>query len=122
MSRSLVAHPLLFAVFPALFMYSQNADRVPPEMVAVPVFLLVLVTLAAWSLLTPLAGDYRRAGLIVSLFLLLFFSYGICYVELRASVAGRLFGSPLTVAGSLLAVWGGVLALGAYSFVKTERD
>jgi len=74
--RPLVLHPFLFAVFPVLFLFSRNLE----ELSISDTFLsLIIVTgLTILMLIVTRIGfkDSQKAGLFVSLLLILFFSYG----------------------------------------------
>jgi len=76
------------------------------------------VALVSWSLLSFIFKDKERAGLLVSLVLLLFFSYGHFYNAMEnfhfIAMVGR--------HKILLAVWGGLFVLGAYFSIKTRKD
>lgn len=121
-SKAPLLHPVLLATFPALFVYANNVDRIRPRTVVGPIVVVVLLTLALWLLVTVMLRDVRRAALIVSLFLLLFFSFGICYLELTAVLAGESASSSIEVPAALLTVWTLVFSLGTYAFVKTDQD
>ena len=75
MRRTPPVHPFLFAVFPAVFLYARNIQQFRATVVVVP----VLVLLAAAAVLLGLLGaglrSAKKAALVVSLFLVLFFSF-----------------------------------------------
>jgi hypothetical protein len=71
-------HHFLFALVPTLFLYSYNAAKIalsPTELV-LPLLLSLAGALALWLLFALLLGNSRRAALVVTLFLVLFFNYG----------------------------------------------
>lgn len=74
-----VLHPFLFGAFPILFLFTHNASQFSLDAIAVPIAVSWLFALLSLGLLRGVLGDVRKAGLIVSLFLLLFFSYGHAY-------------------------------------------
>jgi hypothetical protein len=76
--RPFAIHQLLFAVVPTLFLYTFNASKIPisPSELVLPLTLSLAAALALWLLLWLLLGNSRRAALVVSLFLVLFFNYG----------------------------------------------
>ena len=121
-SKAPLLHPVLLATFPALFVYANNVDRIRPRTVVGPIVAVVFLTLALWLLVTVMLRDVRRAALIVSLFLLLFFSFGIGYLELTAVLLGESASSSIEVPAALLTVWTLVFSLGTYAFVKTDQD
>ena len=74
--KPVVLHPFLLALFPALFLYSRNMGEFPTGVVCVPLLKAVGLTIAGFALLLALLKDRARAGLSLSLFLVLFSSYG----------------------------------------------
>jgi hypothetical protein len=75
-SRLAAVHPLLFAAYPVLFLWSQNLGETDPRDVVLPLVVLVgIAALATWSLGLVL-GDRRRAALIVTPLVLGLTMYG----------------------------------------------
>ena len=83
--RPIVLHPFFLALFPVLFLYSRNMGEFPTEVVLHPLLVSIGMTTAGFALLWAVTRDRARAGLVVSLFLLLFFSYGHLGAALYAS-------------------------------------
>jgi hypothetical protein len=102
--RPLVVHPLLFAAFPVLYLFSQNLALADLSDGVRPLLFLVAIVGAVFLLGTLIFRNAMKVGLAVSLLVLLFFSYG--YVQ-RA-----MDGSALGHDGFLLPVWA-VLAVAA---------
>jgi len=69
-------HPLLFAAYPILFLWSLNLDEVPPGDALPPLIAAVLVATVATVLLAVLIGDRARAALIVTPIMLGLLMYG----------------------------------------------
>jgi len=71
-------HHLLLAAIPALFLFSYNVTKIPiaPGELILPLALSLTAALVLWLLLWLMLGNSRRAALVVSLFLILFFNYG----------------------------------------------
>jgi hypothetical protein len=110
MIRHRVFHPLLFALYPIAALTAYNLDWLRPTdalraaLMAVAVACLLLVALAY------LLKDWHRAGLLVSLMLLVFFSYGHLYGALKAaglgaSVGRHRFFAPLFLAVAAALAW-----------------
>src|SRR5579864_1665151 len=78
MSPRWVLHPFLIGAFPILFLYAHNAQEASPRELVLPIGLLVALTLLLWSGLSWLLKSPHKAGILVSLFLVLFFSLGHC--------------------------------------------
>lgn len=77
-----VLHPLLLAVFPILFLYSQNINQTSFAQALWPLVYSVLAAVLLWLLLFPLMRNFAAAGLAASFLLALFFSYGRLYAVL----------------------------------------
>lgn len=114
-------HPLLLAVYPILFLYARNVDFAPLSEALFPLALAASFSIILLLSLSVLLRDRDRAGLLVSLVAILFFSYG--------HLSESLGGFSLTVGevaigpdALLLPLWAVLLALGVYSVVKTNRD
>ena len=93
-----VFHPILFAAFPVIFLWAHNVDQgLDFDEVVRPLLLSIAIAGGLWFLGTRLLHDSRRAGLIVSVLALMFFSFG--YV---AHATGHIEGANVTL---LLAGW-----------------
>ncbi len=114
----LVVHPLLLGVFPVVFLYAHNIRQTESAAAVLPA-----VSAAAFALLVLLLcrlflRDFRRAGLVASTFVVLFFLYGRACQFLRKCWPGHL----MLIGVVTLAV---CLLLVAVAFVlarKTKSD
>ena len=101
-------HPLLFAAYPALFLYAHNIDQVPPGAVVVPLALLLITAAGLWALLRLALRTWTKGGLILSMGLVVFFSYGHLYEAIepvRIELAGLVLGPNKAILGlSVLAL------------------
>ncbi len=80
--------PLLFAIYPILFLYSRNMDEIAfsetfPLLCGSALFSIIL-----WSALSLLTRSKAKASLCLSIFLLLFFSYGALHTAVRDWTVG----------------------------------
>jgi hypothetical protein len=97
--RSIVLHPVLFAIFPVGYLYAQHVEEsIPPADLAEAVAFILGGTLVVWFVGAVLGGSLARAGLAASALVLLFFVYG--------PIQARLGGGPLGSHGILLPLWG----------------
>ncbi|MFH0777057.1 MAG: hypothetical protein V2A71_00355 [Candidatus Eisenbacteria bacterium] len=119
MKRPFVIHPFLFALFPVLFLFSHNIEELSARVMIAPATVLILGAFLLWFLLSLLLRDRIRAGLVVSLALLLFFSYGHVNDLMKNLAWGGL--GPLRHR-HLLCIWGGLFALGAYFSLRSRRN
>ncbi len=79
---SMVAHPVLFGVVPVLSLYSKNWRLVPPgELLLATAGSLALLALA-WLAAHLAYRNILKSGLVVSVFLLGFYFYGLAYRRL----------------------------------------
>jgi hypothetical protein len=121
MKKLVVVHPFLFAVFPILYLYSHNIERTAITHFVAPAVVSALSALSFWFLLSFAFKDKQKAGLLVSLFVLLFFSYGHlrdAVGDFALSIRGTIIGADelLVVVCSLLVL------LGAYLLAKSTRN
>lgn len=117
MKRPLVLHPFLFALFPILFLFSHNIEQMSSSQVWVSMTVVLGFTLAALASLTLTLKDRNKAGIVVSLFLLLFFSYGHVY----GALWGELQGEPLLGGHPLLLGASAVILAGTVVFVALSK-
>jgi hypothetical protein len=99
--RPFPLHHLLFALVPTLFLYSYNASKIPiaPAELLLPIALSLTAALFLWLFLWLMLNSSRRAALIVSLFLALFFTYGRVLAMMGTTAIAELLP---TIAGGIL--------------------
>jgi len=76
MKKPFFLHPLLFALYPVLFLYSQSTSEVSIKEIVLPAIVVICCALLALSLFMVILKDREKACVVTSIFLLLFFSYG----------------------------------------------
>ncbi len=104
--KPVVLHPIFFALFPVLFLFSHNREEsLTPDQVLTPLVFSLLGVLLLWGLVNLVWKNWRKTGLVVSLVVLLFFSYG----HLHTALTG------VTAAG--LNLWQHRYLLGAYGIL-----
>jgi len=124
-NKSFVIHPFLFAVFPILAFYAYNMAELSFSVTLMPLafasgFALLLLA-ASWLILR----NVRKAGIFVSIFLILFFSYGYALDLVKGwgvsdfHMRGVLVGTP---ARYVLLIWAALFVGGAYLTIRTHRD
>jgi hypothetical protein len=107
--RTLILHPLLLAAYPALSLIAANIQQIPLSQALRPLGFSLIGALLLLGILRLIVRDWLRAGILVSLFLLTFFSYGQVYDLIKdASVAGLLVGRHRFLSLVWLLVLGGV--------------
>jgi hypothetical protein len=126
--RRVVLHPLLFAAFPVLYLWAHNVrEGVTFADVLWPLVLCVLGTgtlfAVGWQ---ALGRDAARAGLALSILVVLFFSYGYVFRALEGVRIGGFRDEPETgflIARNtyLLPVWAGLGTLAVFLSIRTRR-
>lgn len=89
MKRAPVVHPFLFAIFPVLFLYARNIDLFHVGTILGPIVATACLALLSWVVLSFVLKDMRKAGLIISVFFLLFFSYETFLDGTKGFLRGR---------------------------------
>ena len=123
MKKTFIIHPFLFAIFPILFLYSYNIGKlsiVSLSEILIPIAIILGFTIIAVGLLwLILKKDSRKAGIIVSIFLFLFFSYGRIYEQIKGFKIGN-----FVIGGHryLLVVWLILFILGTYFTIRTKKN
>lgn len=119
--RTTTWHPFLVAVFPILFVYSHNIEVVSVgEAVRLSAIVLVLALLL-WAGVGRVLNNYLKSGLITSLFLVLFFSYG----HLTGALGDfHFYLGPLYVGKNRLVIpiWTVVFLAAAWWTLRTKRS
>ena len=76
MKKIHIWHPFLFAIFPVVFLYARNVKEVPMDQVFLPLVVVTGATLVLNWLGKIFVKSTAKRALVLSLCLLLFFSYG----------------------------------------------
>ena len=117
MRRTLVIHPFLLALFFILFSYAQNKDELSLSDIWTSVVVLLGFTIVVLLLFALVLRSAARAGMLVSLFLLLFFSYGYLYRALWEGSAEVSTSHSQT----LLIVWAVIFVGGSALLLRIRR-
>jgi hypothetical protein len=117
--KPLIIHPFMFAVYPILFLFAYNRD----ELVTFPETLLPLLIVLSFALISfvlfwRVLRDRQKAGIVVSIFLLLFFSYGHVYDALKN---WRIGGFSPGQHQYLLLIWSAAIIAGSVAAIRTSR-
>ena len=119
LTRSSVFHPFLFAVMPVLLFVSLNLNEIILDYIFTTLLIIVAAVIVSWYLLNLLLKDKMKSGLMLSLGLVLFFSYGHIYNILLINLdgAGASFGVNRYLLPSLLIVF----VAGIFVIIKTKK-
>jgi hypothetical protein len=112
-------HPFLFAIFPVLALLGHNITEVSLNVIVRPLFVILAGTVVLFVLSRLLLRDTLKAGLVVTFFLLLFFTYGQVYNFLKEN--------PLQVIDLarhryLIVLYGGLFILGLIAIQKVHIE
>ena len=119
MKKTFVIHPFLFAVSPVLFLFAHNIYEVSFSEILLPIPIVLGFATLSLLLLKPILKDNKKAGIIISIFLILFFSYG--YV--RDAVSGWTIGNILIGRQRhLLLIWWILFGVSSYFIVRMRKD
>ena len=119
LTKSSTIHPVLFAIIPIITIVSLNLDEIFIENSALLFLIVVPSVLVLWYLLNLLIKDKMKSGLIISLGLVLFFSYGHFYNVLRDVT---IWDFDIGRHRYFLPSFGIIFAIGVYSILKTKKN
>jgi len=107
----------LFAIFPIIFLFSNNVNSVYPNEIILPLLLSILITFLIWIAISFVLKSKIKSGFITSLGLIVFFSYGHIFIlidEFQKNVfLSHLF---LLILSFIL------LGVGSYYFIRTKKS
>ena len=110
-------HPFLFAIFPIVFTFAFNIHLLPFNDVIFPLVAILIFSFILWIVLRIFLNG-KKAGLIISLSLVLFFTYGHLYIFLNDLSDGI---SEIGRHRYLLSFYAICFIVGITYFVKTKR-
>lgn len=112
-------HPFLFAIYPILFLASHNANEAQFIDAILPTVAILVFTLLLLLLSRLLFRHKEKSEILVSVFLLLFFSFGHAYEKFQyLEIDGFMIGRYRY----FLLVWGLLLVCSVYIIVQTRRN
>ena len=113
-----IIHPILFSIFPVIFIFSENIHLLPITEIFLPLVILVGITVLV-LFLTKNKIEYRnKVALIISLIIILFFTYGYFYDIINAA---QLENSEISRHRYLLMPYFGLGIVGIIFFIKSNR-
>jgi len=114
--KFLVIHPFLFALFPIAFLYNRGITYVSFSDILVPVAVVLLFALLVLGIFYLLYRDLKKAGVLTSVFMIMFFSYGHIHDLLCPYIKLVMVRNAI-----LMGVWCAVLVAAACFLLKTKR-
>lgn len=119
MKKSYIVHPFLFALFHILFLFAHNVEEISFSEILLPSAVVLGITLLLVFLIRSIIKDGKKVAIIISVFIVLFFSYGRIYDLIMDQYIGSL---EIGRHRYLLFCWGLLLTYSAYLIIKTRRD
>lgn len=89
-AKTSILHPFLFAIFPIIYLYSINIIEVSIDEIVFPILVSILITGIFLIISKLILKDWIKSGLIISLLVVLSFSYGHIYSLLDSTMIGEL--------------------------------
>jgi len=83
-NKNLIFHPFLFAIFPILSLYSHNIGQVIFHQTLIPSAIALGLMLFLLLLFKLISRNNQKAGILTSVFLILFFSYGHIFTIMQS--------------------------------------
>jgi len=120
-SKNIIIHPFLFAIFFIFFLYSVNFLEVTPDMIILPITISILVTIGLLVTIRSILKSNAKAGLIVSLLLIIVFSYGHIYGVLLDSEINQESESDIIRHRYMLPITLGIFILGTVGIIRTSK-
>jgi hypothetical protein len=126
MKKIFVLHPLLFSFFPILFLYAYNIEETSIREAIIPIIIMVVFALVTQTILTLVLfksenrmNGKKKTALILSLFLVIFFTYGHIFNLLKHI---NLIGLNLGRRSFILTFLFLLFLVLSYLVIKTRKD
>ena len=116
--KFIVIHPILIALFPVFLVYSQNIHLILIQGIIFPILIILGITIAIWASIRFVLKNTRKSALLTSLYVFLFFSYGIIFKILESNVTEEYF---ILIHALLLITYTSLVVFITYYVVKTRR-
>ena len=116
--KSIIFHPILIALFPVFLVYSQNIHLILIQGIIFPLLIILGITIAIWASARFILKNTRKSALLTSLYVFLFFSYGIIFKILESNVTEEYF---ILIHVLLLIAYTALVVFITYYVVRTHR-
>ena len=117
--KRLPLHPILFTIYPILALLATNIVEVEIKIVTRPLLISLAGTVIVLLIVRLVLKDWRKAALVTTLLLVLFFSYGHLYQLLRSIPS---VGMDIGRHRYLIVVYLTVFAIGLWLILKKMGD
>ena len=119
MRRTFIIHPFLFGLFPILAFLAHNIKELSVNVIIFPSMIILSLTFISWVLISISIKNTKKAGLIVSLSIMMFFSYGHF---INPIIDFKLYGILIGRHLYFLSIWSMIIIGGIYLIVKTNNN
>jgi hypothetical protein len=113
--RSIVIHPYLFAIAPILSLFFRNKNQVSLSELVLPVVVVVVATFLLIRLISLVTKDKRKAAVLVSIFVTLFFIYRDVFFKTKNLKVGAFI---VGTDRNILIAWTAIFALSFLGIVR----
>ena len=108
-------HPFLFAIFPILFLYANNFFQVSAEDLIITLAISTAFTITLWFIIKQFIKNKNKSGIIISLCLVLFFSYGHIFIAVNnIDILGFDTGNQIQFSFIFLLISGAIILLALF--------
>jgi len=118
LTKSTVIHPILFAALPILLITSANLDEMVFDDIVLPFLIIIPSVIVLWYFLNLFVKNKMKSGLIISLGLFMFFSYGHLWSFLLPYFGDFLFGRHRYILPSFFILF----VIGTYFLLKIKKN
>ena len=115
--KFIIIHPILIAIYPVFFVYSQNIHLILIQGIIFPTLIILGITIAIWAVIKSILKNARKSALLTSLYVFLFFSYGHVFNVLESNSTQEY---SVLIHAFLLITYAFVVVFTTYSLVKTH--
>lgn len=112
-------YPILFALYPVLFLMSANLGEIPVRESWRAIFVVILISLLLWALLGLILRNTQKAALITTFLIIAFFSYGHLYNYLGQD---NILNGTLRRHRYLIPFFVGIILLSSWWVTKKSRN
>lgn len=140
-NRSAPYHTFLFVLFPIIIAYANNMHEIKAMQILFPIIIVISIVFLIWFGLRFFFNNKRKIALIISLLLILFFSYGHVYLLINefsdnSIIAVKTAEEHIAIDGVeedtfvdidlgrhrfLMIPFVGVMTIGTWYFLRTKR-
>jgi hypothetical protein len=119
-TKSTIIHPILFAIFPILLITSSNFNEVIFLDAGFSLLIVIGVTIVSWIFLNLFLKNRLKSGLLISLGLILFFSYGH-FVRTISQIGIDVSALPFSYTTIAVPFYGIMLIVGIFGIIKIKK-